>query len=97
MNKHSPSHSFTADAVRAHEDGASSSQHSGKLNPTAMQIARQYRRDTMSPVMVSGILRLVELVLLMGAVSRSAFGIWAPMAASTGTTCSPSARDPRSP
>src|SRR5690606_26892881 len=36
----------------------------GELNPMARQIAAQYRRDTMSPVMVSGILRIAEFALL---------------------------------
>ena len=37
----------------------------GQLNETARQVAAQYRRDTMSPIMVSGVLRLVELALLV--------------------------------
>lgn len=74
MNKHNPSHSFTPDAVRAHKDSAPSKQPSGKLNQTALQIAQQYRRDTMSPVMVSGILRLVEFALLM--ITGIGVSIW---------------------
>jgi Undecaprenyl-phosphate glucose phosphotransferase len=35
-----------------------------QLSEVARNVAAQYRRDTMSPVMVSGILRLVEVALL---------------------------------
>ncbi|MGN6765827.1 MAG: undecaprenyl-phosphate glucose phosphotransferase, partial [Rhizobiaceae bacterium] len=45
------------------DDGAYAG-HSGGLNATARQIAIQYRRDTMSPVMVSGVMRLVEFALM---------------------------------
>ena len=37
----------------------------GQLNEMARQVAAQYRRDTMSPIMVSGVLRIVELALLV--------------------------------
>mgnify|MGYP000038299306 CR=1 FL=1 len=37
----------------------------GKLNPIAWQVAQQYKRETMSPVMVLGVLRLVELSTLL--------------------------------
>ncbi|PYE87161.1 undecaprenyl-phosphate glucose phosphotransferase [Phyllobacterium leguminum] len=39
-----------------------------KLNATAAEVAYQYRRDTIAPVMVSGLMRIVEfsLVLLSG-------------------------------
>ena len=74
MNKIDTSHSFTADAVRAHQDGEPQKEPAGKLNPTALQIASQYRRDTMSPVMVSGMLRLVEFALL--ALSGLLVSLW---------------------
>lgn len=35
------------------------------LGPMAQQVAKQYRRDTMSPVMVSGVMRLLEFTLLL--------------------------------
>ena len=34
------------------------------MNEVARQVASQYRRDTMSPIMVSGVLRMVEFALL---------------------------------
>ena len=34
------------------------------MNDVARQVASQYRRDTMSPIMVSGVLRMVEFALL---------------------------------
>ena len=63
MNKIEPASRFSAEAVRKHEGGDQSPP--GRLNETARQVAAQYRRDTMSPIMVSGVLRLVELVLLV--------------------------------
>ncbi|MGI3127578.1 undecaprenyl-phosphate glucose phosphotransferase [Nitratireductor sp. PBL-C9] len=36
-----------------------------KLNPIAWQVAQQYKRETMSPVMVLGVMRLVELSMLL--------------------------------
>jgi Undecaprenyl-phosphate glucose phosphotransferase len=62
MTKIDPSHRFNSDAVRALEPGAE--QRPGDLNAMARQIAAQYRRDKMSPVMVSGIMRLLEAALL---------------------------------
>ncbi|WP_457936446.1 undecaprenyl-phosphate glucose phosphotransferase [Mesorhizobium sp. 10J20-29] len=62
MNKIEQPHRFSTDAVRKHpddKDGAAK-----HLNATARNIASQFRRDTMSPIMVSGVLRLVELALL---------------------------------
>ncbi len=63
MNNVNPAHRFSQEAVRRfegpREDGPSPS-----LNAIARQIASQYRRDTMSPVMVSGVLRLVEFSVL---------------------------------
>jgi Undecaprenyl-phosphate glucose phosphotransferase len=44
------------------------------LSPIARQVASQYRQDTMSPVIVSGILRLVEFALFF--VSGVAFFIF---------------------
>ncbi|WP_274425090.1 undecaprenyl-phosphate glucose phosphotransferase [Chelativorans sp. YIM 93263] len=35
------------------------------LGPVARQVAEQYRRDTMSPVMVSGVMRIIEFCVLL--------------------------------
>ncbi|NMG41280.1 undecaprenyl-phosphate glucose phosphotransferase [Chelativorans sp. ZYF759] len=83
MNKIDTPHSFTADAVRAHKDGEPPKEAGGKLNPTALQIASQYRRDTMSPVMVSGTLRLAEFALLvLAGIGVSLWYVGAPVAIS---------------
>ena len=37
----------------------------GRLNPVAREVANQYRRQTLSPVLVGGTLRVVEFVLLV--------------------------------
>lgn len=50
-------------AIRS-ETGEKESSLTG-LSEIASQVAVQYRRDTMSPVMVSGLLRLAELALLI--------------------------------
>jgi Undecaprenyl-phosphate glucose phosphotransferase len=63
MNRMEPPKRFTADAVRKHVGEEDTSQ-PGQLNETARQIAAQFRRDTTSPIMVSGILRIVEVALL---------------------------------
>ncbi len=63
MNEIDPAHRFSMDAVRKFENPAPASSSTG-INDVARQVASQYRRDTMSPVMVSGVLRLVEFALL---------------------------------
>ncbi len=63
MNKIDAAHRFSQEAVRTFEGARDDRQPPG-LNPVARQVASQYRRDTMSPVMVSGVLRLVEFGLL---------------------------------
>jgi Undecaprenyl-phosphate glucose phosphotransferase len=56
---------FSADAVRNFvDDEAAGKSQPVKLNKVAQQVAAQYRRDTTSPVMVSGVMRLVEFCLL---------------------------------
>src|SRR5690606_2200831 len=67
MNRIEPAHRFSLEAVRKHEGGGESPEAgpAGQLNETARQVAAQYRRDTMSPIMVSGVLRLVELAFLI--------------------------------
>ena len=80
MNNIDRPHSFTVDAVRAHQDSGPQHEAAGKLNATAMQIASQYRRDTMSPVMVSGTLRLIEFALLLFAgIGISLWYVGAPV------------------
>jgi len=73
MNEIDPSSRFSVDAVRKFEgeaplagDKPEAPADDGKpaLNHIASQVASQYRRDTMSPVMVSGVLRLVEFAVL---------------------------------
>src|SRR6186713_2065055 len=64
MNRMEPANRFSAEAVRKHENDGDKNQ-AGQLNETARQVAAQYRRDTMSPIMVSGVLRIVELALLV--------------------------------
>ena len=63
MNEIDPARRFSLDAVRKFE-GASGKDPADRMSDVARQVASQYRRDTMSPVMVSGVLRLVEFALL---------------------------------
>ncbi|OQM77594.1 undecaprenyl-phosphate glucose phosphotransferase [Manganibacter manganicus] len=63
MNEIDPASRFSMEAVRKFEIPDEDQSSSG-LNNVARKVASQYRRDTMSPVMVSGILRLVEFALL---------------------------------
>ncbi|TIO10267.1 undecaprenyl-phosphate glucose phosphotransferase [Mesorhizobium sp.] len=63
MNEIDPARRFSIDAVRKF-DGPAESPTSGGMNDVARQVATQYRRDTMSPIMVSGVLRMVEFALL---------------------------------
>ena len=68
MNEIDPSHRFSVGAIRAFDDGGSNYVgKQGDLNPAARQIAVQYRRDTMSPLMVSGVLRLIEFAIMLAA------------------------------
>lgn len=64
MNDTNPERRFSIDAVRNSESESTGNQTPAKLNKVALQVASQYRSDTMSPVMVSGILRIVEFLLL---------------------------------
>src|SRR5262245_47521086 len=63
MNEIDPAARFTADAVHQFS-GETAAKAGNGLNDIARQVASQYRRDTMSPVIVSGMLRLVEFGLL---------------------------------
>ncbi|MGB3502337.1 MAG: undecaprenyl-phosphate glucose phosphotransferase [Mesorhizobium sp.] len=73
MNEIDPKLRFTLSAVRAHQDD-SAKRSPTTLNPMAQHIATHYRQDTMSPVMVSGILRIIEFVMLV--VSGIALYLW---------------------
>ena len=64
MSKKKPAHQFTVEAVRTFDDNGDAHNAASALNANARKIASQYRRDTMSPVMVSGVLRVVEFLLL---------------------------------
>jgi Undecaprenyl-phosphate glucose phosphotransferase len=64
MNEIDPAHRFSREAVRKFEGAAAGGISPPGLNAVARQVASQYRRDTMSPVMVSGVLRLVEFAVL---------------------------------
>ncbi|TIQ33178.1 MAG: undecaprenyl-phosphate glucose phosphotransferase [Mesorhizobium sp.] len=63
MNEIDPAHRFSMDAVRKF-DGPAEGHVPGGINDVARQVASQYRRDTMSPIMVSGVLRMVEFAVL---------------------------------
>jgi len=65
MNDTDPSRRYTLDAVRKFEDETAKSSGNGDLNSTARQVASQYGDDNISPVMVSGYLRIAEFILLM--------------------------------
>jgi Undecaprenyl-phosphate glucose phosphotransferase len=64
MNSVEPRHRFASEVTRR---TAEPRQRRPRpvLNPIARQVAQQYRRDTMSPVMVSGVMRLLELAVLI--------------------------------
>ncbi|MGL4488729.1 MAG: undecaprenyl-phosphate glucose phosphotransferase [Rhizobiaceae bacterium] len=64
MKKADPSSRFSAEAVRTHSGAAPDAARASELNDIAEQVAHQYRADSMSPVIVSGVLRLVEFGLL---------------------------------
>lgn len=64
MNEIDPASRFNVKTVRAYDDGGDYSSVPRPLNDVARTIASQYRRDTMSPVMVSGYLRLAEFAML---------------------------------
>jgi Undecaprenyl-phosphate glucose phosphotransferase len=67
MNEIDPSRRFSVGAIRAFDDGSGYMGQAGGLSAVARQIAVQYRRDTMSPIMVSGVLRLIEFAVMLAA------------------------------
>ncbi|WP_265515466.1 undecaprenyl-phosphate glucose phosphotransferase [Nitratireductor luteus] len=65
MNKYDPTSRFSKEAVRRSAEPENGPRKARpKLGQVANQVALQYRRDTMSPVMVSGVMRIVEFGLL---------------------------------
>jgi Undecaprenyl-phosphate glucose phosphotransferase len=62
MSEPLPVDPFSPEAIRRFSDAKTPSENV-ELNPIARQVATQYRRDTMSPVMVSGYLRLAEFLV----------------------------------
>jgi Undecaprenyl-phosphate glucose phosphotransferase len=64
MTKSNPASRFSQEAVRSFKNEGEKAAAPRELNEIARTIATQYRRDTMSPVMVSGVLRLAEFAML---------------------------------
>jgi Undecaprenyl-phosphate glucose phosphotransferase len=64
MDNPDPQVPYTVEAVRKFDDGKDYRVVPNDINAVAKQVATQYRRDTMSPVMVSGVLRLIEFALM---------------------------------
>lgn len=65
MTEPDPAKRFSVEAVRNFQDGMDHKSQPQRINDVARQVAAQYRHDSMSPVMVSGVLRLVDLCLLL--------------------------------
>ncbi len=65
MNEIDPSLRFNADAVRGYDGAIPDAKRKAELNAIAEQVALQYRADSMSPIIVTGTLRLVEFGLLV--------------------------------
>jgi len=66
MNKTDPHQRYTLDAVRKFDAADVEGKPDSGLSDIALQVASQYRRENVSPVMVSGYLRLIELMLVTG-------------------------------
>ena len=64
MDLTDPSQRFNPDAVHTHDGTGLTAKRTAELNAIAEQVARQYRTDSLSPIMVSGIMRLTEFGLL---------------------------------
>lgn len=65
MSSKDQSHKFGANAGSIGDGGALPTARIAELNDIAEQVAYQYRADSLSPIMVSGVLRLVEFLLLV--------------------------------
>ncbi|WP_157014729.1 undecaprenyl-phosphate glucose phosphotransferase [Mesorhizobium xinjiangense] len=74
MNTIDPATRFETDSKR-HHDNDEPTADDGGLSPDARQVARHYRRDTLSPIMVSGVLRILEcaLFLLLGGAIQAVY------------------------
>jgi Undecaprenyl-phosphate glucose phosphotransferase len=64
MSEVDASHPYTLESVRKLEENPSTPRQA-ELNAIARKVAAQYRDDAMSPVLVSGYLRLAELLLFV--------------------------------
>jgi Undecaprenyl-phosphate glucose phosphotransferase len=64
MNHIDPVERFSLRAVRSADAGSRTAEGTPQLSKIARQVATQYRRETMSPVMLGGVLRIVEAGLL---------------------------------
>ena len=64
MNEIDPRLRYSPEAVKAFQSGDELVVKQGKLNDLAARIADEYRRDTISTTMVSGLLRTAEFVSL---------------------------------
>ncbi|WP_306118583.1 MULTISPECIES: undecaprenyl-phosphate glucose phosphotransferase [unclassified Roseitalea] len=78
MNEMDPRLRYSAESVRSYMTGDELVIKEGRLNRLAARIADDYRRDTISPTMVSGVLRLFEfagLALIMTAIMLAYVGV----------------------
>lgn len=66
MNNIAPQERFSRDAVIEFDDGEELTVKEGELNPLAARIASEYRTDTVSPAMLTGILLASEFLVLLG-------------------------------
>lgn len=64
MNNIDPQKRYNREAVTEFDDGEMLSVKEGALNPLAARIASEYRTDTVSPAMLTGILLLAEFFAL---------------------------------
>ncbi|PZO81433.1 MAG: undecaprenyl-phosphate glucose phosphotransferase [Mesorhizobium amorphae] len=64
MNDTDPAGRFSPESVRRFEAQSEPAKGAGRLNAMALQIAQQYRRESRSPAMVRGLIRLLEFVAL---------------------------------
>lgn len=64
MDEFDPRKRFSRATITAFDDGEALTVKAGRLNDLAARIAAEYRTDTISPAMVSGLLRLGEFLSL---------------------------------
>lgn len=65
MNEIRPDLRYNPQTVKNYDNGEEPSANVAPLPPLVERIARQYRKDTISPIMVSGLLRLGEFAYLV--------------------------------